>query len=113
MPVRKRPASLSLSTTDGKTYEQMTKKEKDILAQILKWNGKTLKDCSRGELIDAIVHTTQQVVLLQHDIEKLKKQRSLRAMFERVRNWFGKHVGRYFRKPTPPKVEGENVQPTP
>ena len=26
MPVKKRPASLSLSTVDGKTYEQMTKK---------------------------------------------------------------------------------------
>jgi hypothetical protein len=110
-PKKVRPNSLTLQTTEGKTYQEMSKKEKDILSGVLKWNGKTLKDCSRGELIDCIVHTTQQVVLLQYDLEKIKKQRGVRAMLERVRNWFRKYIGRYFVKPV--KAEGENVQPVP
>lgn len=94
----KTPQRLTLQTEDGKTYEQMSKKEKDILAQVLKWREKTIKDCSRGELIDCIVHTTQQVVLLQHELEKVKKQRGLRAALERLKNWASKNITRYFRK---------------
>ena len=96
--IAKRPKSLTLSTSDGKTYEQMSKKEKDILAEVLKWREKSLKDCSRGELIDCIVHTTQQVVLLQHDLEKVKAQRGIRAAVQRARNWLRKNVTRYFKK---------------
>ena len=94
----KTPQRLTLQTEDGKTYEQMSKKEKDILAQVLKWKEKTLKDCSRGELIDCIVHTTQHVVILQHELEKVKKQRGLRMVIERLKNWWRKNIARYLRK---------------
>jgi hypothetical protein len=103
IPVR--PKSLTLSTSEGKTYEQMTKHEKDILAQTLKWKGKALRDLSRGELIDCIVHTTQQVVLLQYDLEKVYAQRGPRAAFQRVYNWVRKQGKALlkFIKPTKPE----------
>ena len=51
-------------------YKDMTRKEKQVLAQVLEWQGTKLFDCSKNELIDCIVHMTEQVVIAK-DVREL------------------------------------------
>jgi hypothetical protein len=66
----------------NKSLSQLTPNDKKALAQVLKWKEKTLYDCSRGELVDCVLHLTQQVAYLQY-----KNGQLLMPWYKRIYQW--------------------------
>jgi hypothetical protein len=55
-----------------KSTRQLTQNDKRALTQVMRWKDKNLRDCTKGELIDCIIHVTSQVVLLRSALEEIK-----------------------------------------
>jgi hypothetical protein len=53
-----------------KSLRDLTRNDKVALGQVMQWKGKSLRDCTKGELIDAILHLASQVVFLQDTVER-------------------------------------------
>jgi len=47
-----------------KTIEQMTNDDIKAMANMLEWKGKKIIDCSKMELVKAVIHLTAQIVAL-------------------------------------------------
>ena len=71
-----------------KTLKQLTGNDKLALGQVLQWQGTNLRDCSKGDLIECVLHLTMQVALTQDTIE------SLTLPFYRRKYWTNRF---YFR----------------
>jgi len=54
----------------SKPMSQLSAKDKKIVAQQLQWQGKALRDCSKGELIECVLHMTSQVVFLKDSLDR-------------------------------------------
>ena len=57
-----------------KVIADMTAADRKVVSQLLQWQGKPLRDCSRGELIQCIIHMTAQVVKLKDRLDKVEIQ---------------------------------------
>jgi hypothetical protein len=76
-----------------KTFAQLTVNDKRVLAKMLPWQGKELRDCSKGELIDCIIHLTMKVALYQDALDKFvipfyKRPYWLNRFYWRGNSWF-------------------------
>lgn len=57
-----------------KSLSEMTSNDKKVLSSALSWQGKTLPNCSKSELIACILHLTAQVVVLKNRLDKVEIQ---------------------------------------
>lgn len=53
-----------------KSISQLNANDRKALAQMLTWQHKSLDECSRGELIDCVIHMTAQVASMQSRMER-------------------------------------------
>jgi hypothetical protein len=55
-----------------KSASELTANDRAAISQLLHWQGKTLAECSKSELIKCIIHLTAQVVSQQHKLDKVE-----------------------------------------
>jgi hypothetical protein len=53
-----------------KDLGSLSRNDKIVIGNMLQWQGKALRDCSKGELIDCVLHMTSQVVWLKDKLDK-------------------------------------------
>jgi hypothetical protein len=49
----------------------LSRNDKIALGQVLQWQGKNLRDCSKGELVECILHLTMKVALFKDTIDRM------------------------------------------
>ena len=54
----------------SKPVADLTRNDKIIVGNAFSWKGKALRDCSKGELIECIIHMAAQVVWLKDKLDK-------------------------------------------